>query len=290
MGETVMNEKDFEVLRTLNETRNITRAAEKLYITQSALSKKIKLLERELNVTLAIRTKQGIRFTPEGETVLSYVTNAEKTLREMRCRLDSMQDEICGTLSAGISINFARYRLPDVLDEYCKKYPLVHMQLQTGQSRDLYRNLAGGSIDVAILRGEYSWDGMKYLLSEEPICVVYSDIYRNKPLRDIPYISHKTDLSQAAYIRRWLDQNGLDPGSASFSVDNVSTCLDMVKRGVGFALLPQICLDSFHGIIQPCTFKNGQPFTRKTYIFCQKEALDLPQIAAFVSVLKKSKR
>ena len=67
-----MDEKDFELLRILGETRNITHAADKLYMTQSALSKRIKALERELGVEIMLRSRQGIRFTPAGEKVLAH--------------------------------------------------------------------------------------------------------------------------------------------------------------------------------------------------------------------------
>lgn len=58
-----MDEKDFELLRVLDETRNITHAADRLYITQSALSKRIKAMERELGADILLRSRQGIRFT-----------------------------------------------------------------------------------------------------------------------------------------------------------------------------------------------------------------------------------
>lgn len=67
-----MDEKDFELLMVLGESRNITKAADKLFITQSALSKRIKNIERELGVELLLRSRQGIRFTPSGETVLMH--------------------------------------------------------------------------------------------------------------------------------------------------------------------------------------------------------------------------
>lgn len=58
-----MDEKDFELLEVLDETRNITHAADKLYMTQSALSKRIKSMEQELGVEILLRSRQGIRFT-----------------------------------------------------------------------------------------------------------------------------------------------------------------------------------------------------------------------------------
>ena len=67
-----MDEKDFELLEVLDETRNITHAADKLYMTQSALSKRIKSMEQELGVEILLRSRQGIRFTPAGEKVLEH--------------------------------------------------------------------------------------------------------------------------------------------------------------------------------------------------------------------------
>ena len=107
-----MDEKDFELLRILGETRNITHAADKLYMTQSALSKRIKTLERELGVEIMLRSRQGIRFTPAGEKVLAHSKAAAHEMEQLRRGLDLMQGEVCGTLRAGISINYALYRLP----------------------------------------------------------------------------------------------------------------------------------------------------------------------------------
>lgn len=61
-----MDEKDFALLMVLGESKNMTKAADKLFITQSALSKRIKNIERELGAELLLRSHQGIRFTPLG--------------------------------------------------------------------------------------------------------------------------------------------------------------------------------------------------------------------------------
>ena len=92
-----MDEKDFVLLRVLDETRNITRAADQLYITQSALSKRIKVIERELGVSILLRSRQGIRFTPAGEAVLTQTTAAARELDELRRTLLEMGDEVSGT-------------------------------------------------------------------------------------------------------------------------------------------------------------------------------------------------
>ena len=262
-----MDEKDFELLEVLDETRNITHAADKLYMTQSALSKRIKSMEQELGVEILLRSRQGIRFTPAGEKVLEHSRAALKQMEQLRRGLDAMQGEVCGTLKAGVSVNFSYYRLPEVL----------------------YQQMLDGTLDIAVLRGEYPWDGTQFLLSQEDICLIYAREYEGKPLSDYLYIDHQTDASLGAQMARWRYENGVTGDTGSFVVDNITACLEMVKRGLGWALMPEIALDNFDGCVRPCTFENGEPFLRRTYIFCQRDAAALPQVQLFMDMLKKKR-
>lgn len=284
-----MDEKDFELLRILDETRNITRAADRLYMTQSAFSKRIKSLEHEFGVELMIRSRQGIRFTSAGEKVLAHRKAAAHEMEQLRRGLDSMQGEICGTLRAGFSINYALYRLPDVLASYHKKYPMVRMDIATGHSRHLYQQMLEGNMDLAVLRGEYPWDGTQFLLSQESICLIHSREYKDVPLSEYLYIDHRSDAALDSLMARWRFENGVTGDTGSFVVDNITACLEMVKRGLGWALMPEIALDDFDGCVYPCTFENGEPFVRRTYIFCQRDAARLPQVQLFMNALKKNR-
>lgn len=282
-----MDEKDFALLCALDETRNITRAAEKLYLTQSALSKRIHSIEQELNVELLLRSRTGVRFTPAGEKVLAHSRAAAHQLELLRRSLSFDRDEVGGTLRAGISINYALYRLPDALAAYHKKYPNVRLDITTGHSRHLYRQMVEGALDIAVLRGEYSWDGPQFLLAQEGICLIYAREHEGRPLSDYLYISHPTDQTQETLTARWLRENRLDAGAHHVCVDSVTTCVEMVRRGIGWGLLPEIALGSFDGVVHPCTFENGEPYLRRTHIFCQKDAMQLPQVTAFMEMVKK---
>lgn len=285
-----MDEKDFELLEVLAGTRNITRAAERLYITQSALSKRIRGIEEELGAELLLRSRQGIRLTPAGELALSRCRAAARELTALRQSLAGLGEEVSGTLSAGVSVNFAQYRLPDILADYHRRYPRVRLQLTTGQSRHLHRQLLEGSLDVAILRGDHPWDGEKYLLSQEPICVVRARQLAEVPLSRQLYISRQTDPALSALLTQWLRENGLGSRQTGICVDSITTCLEMVRRGLGWGLLPRICLGEFDGDIRPCAFQNGEPLLRRTYLLFTREAARLPQVAAFLEGVKKGEQ
>lgn len=284
-----MDERDFELIRVLHETKNITKAADLLYITQSALSKRIKNIESELNITLLIRSHSGIHFTPSGEKVLEHVLRIAHEVENMRVSLENMGDEICGTLKAGFSINYSMYTLPDVLASYYHKYPKVNLQLSTGQSRDLYRQLVDGTLDIAVLRGEFPWDGKQILLTQENLCVICNEEYRDVPLSDYMYIDRDTDNAQAGMMNRWLRENGINPTASRIRMDSVTSCVEMVRRGLGWGIVPDIGLKNFDGIIKPCNFSNGEPLTRKTYILYWSKVAGLPQIKAFIEEARGQK-
>lgn len=161
-----LDEQDFHLLQVLRRTRNITHAADELYITQSSVSKRIRQMEKELGLTLMLRSRQGIQFTPAGEIVLSHVANVLQELDTMKQELSLQSGRIAGTLRAGVSINYAMYRLPDELADYNARYPAVTTQITTVSSQHVYSMLLANQIDVGILRGEYSeWRGERILLA-----------------------------------------------------------------------------------------------------------------------------
>lgn len=282
-----MDEKDFELIRVLGETRNITRAAERIYTTQSALSKRIRAIERELGVTLMLRSRHGVVFTPEGEKVLEACRSAEKQLSSLREELLSMKTEVCGTLNAGVSLNYAQYKLPDLLAEYHRRYPKVRFHITTGRGSVLFTQFLNGSLDSVILRGEYPWDGQRFLLSEEKEYMICSKENSGRPLADYMYISHITDNEQSVQILRWMREKNLNVDGSGMCVDNITTCVEMVRRGLGWAILPEICLKNFDGDKIPCIFSNGEPFVRRTYYLSRQEAENLPQNRAFFELLKE---
>lgn len=282
-----MDEKDFILLQTLHECGNITHAADQLYLTQSALSKRIKAIEQELGCEVIVRTRRGVRFTPEGELVLEHTSQAQQELEALRYELGSAQGEICGTLRAGFSVNYSFVHLPALLAEYHKRYPKVHLEITSGQSRHLYTNLQQGQLDVAVLRGDLPWDGMQYLLAQEHICVACTKEHEDTPLAELTYINHTTDLAHTTLMTRWLRENDLVDIKDRINVTDLNTCQELVRRGIGWALLPEIVLNNFDGVIRPCTFANGEPFVRNMYIDCQKESEHLPQVEALIELIKE---
>ena len=282
-----MDTKDFTILKVLGETGSITRAAELLFMTQPALSKRIKLMEAEFGRELLIRSHQGIHFTPAGEKVLQFSKGAALAMDKLKQELDLSKGEICGTLRAGYSLSYGTYRLAGQLAEYYRSYPKVNLQIIMDQSGQLYQQMLDGALDIAIIRGEYTWERGRYLLAEEKVYMVCSRENQDRKLEEYPYISRETDPYLSGQLLRWLREKEISTESSRICVDNITTCEELVESGVGLAILPEIALENFSGVKKPLAFKNGEPFIRRTYVFCQREALKLPQVDAFIKVIRK---
>ncbi|SHJ78462.1 LysR family transcriptional regulator [Hespellia stercorisuis] len=281
-----MNEKDCMILITLGKTQNITHAADRLFMTQSALSKRLKLIEQEFGTPLLIRSHQGVVFTPAGEKVLAYCITMTHERQKVAQELDMIEGEICGTFHAGYSISYGTYRLAQQISAYHKAYPKVNLQIVSDQSSQLYQQMLAGSLDLAIIRGEYPWNGIRYQIAEENVYLVYSKENQEKDLSDYMYINRKTDPLLTSQMLQWLGESSLTAHSSNISVDNITTCQELVQAGTGWAILPEIALEDFDGVKVQLYFKDGSPFIRRTYIFCQEGSAKLPQIDYFIRMIR----
>ena len=283
-----LDEQDFHLLQVLSRTRNITHAADELYITQSSVSKRIRQMEKELGLTLMLRSRQGVQFTPAGEIVLAHVKSILQELETMKQELSLQTGRIAGTLRAVISINYAMYRLPDELADYNERYPAVTTQITTTSSQNVYAMLMANQINVGILRGEYSeWRGERILLAREHICAITSQKDRQTPLSGLPQIFRPADDDMERMLAQWMRENHLQASPNRISVNSTATCMAMVERGLGWGIVPEICLGNFHGCVRPLYFTNGEPLTRSTFIMYTKQALELPQVRAFIQLIRE---
>ena len=277
-----MDNTDCKIVISLNKTRNITKTADITNLTQSAVSKRISNIEKELGSTLAVRSHNGIRFTPSGEKVLEYCTRILSDFENMKSFLKQNEGKVFGSLTVGVSDNYMLYHLSDLLYTFHGKYPNVNLKIHTEKGHVIYPLLVSDEVDIAIIRGDYRWDGYKQLLSREMMCVVYDSKFKGKNLNDLEYIDRTTDSVQYSMMNRWKHENGIVQTSGLLTVDSISSCMDLVKRGLGWALIPEIALTDFDGCVIPCMFANKTPFVRNTFLYCREEVAELMPAKAFI--------
>ena len=284
-----MDEKDWNAMRIVYEEKNISRAAERLYISQPALTYRLKNLEKEFGTTLFYKVKGGIEFTPEGAHLVEYSEEMLKKLQKTKDNMLNMNNEVRGTLRLGVSSNFAQYKLPGILKKFSTIYPNVQFNVNTGWSTDIMKLLDSSSVQLGILRGNYAWSGMKTLLHEERLCLISKTEINMENLPKLPLINYKTDSSLKNLMNGWWHDRYTEPPFIVMETDRQETCKEMVKNDLGIAILPEICLQPSDNLFtQVLSYKNGKPVFRNTWLMYNQDSLKLTTVKKFINFLNEN--
>lgn len=285
-GEIAMNFKDLEVIKILDDERNITSAATKLYISQPSLSYKINTLEQELGVPLLIRSKKGIRFTAQGSHLVDYAKKTLNGFNKMKDYLRSIDNEDEGVIRLGVSQNLARYDLPELLSSFTDDFQKVQFKIVTSWSQSIYKLIESNEVSLAIVRGDVSWKGYKTLLNKEPICIISKDEIDLEKLPLKSRIAFETDTRLQNTIDSWWKESYNEPPNEAMLIDNLESCLKLVEKGMGYAIAPNIGVREYKNLnVVPIKNKENEIIYRDTWLLYREEE-DYPLMQKFIKHIK----
>ncbi|WP_082235495.1 LysR family transcriptional regulator [Halobacillus massiliensis] len=283
-----MDQKDWQILNAIAEEKSLTKAAEKLFITQPALSYRLKQLEEAFQTKLFFRTKKGIEFTSEGEYLVEYAKKQIQGYATLKDELFNIGNEVRGTLRIGVSSNFAQYKLPALLKKFSTSYPNIQFKVQTGWSTEIMNLLNQSQIHLGILRGDYDWEGEKSLLTKEQLYIISKNEISLEELPQLPFIYYKTDNSLKRLISKWWNDQFSQSPLTAMEVDRQETSKEMVKNDLGFSVVPEICLTPSDSLYtEGLTYKNGEPVLRDTWLMYRTDFIQLHIVKAFIDFLIK---
>ena len=145
---------DFELYRifyVVANNKNITKASEELHISQPAISKSIKNLEKQLGGELFVRTKRGVILTEEGKEFYNYIKQAIEYINNAENKFTDLMNLETGSIRIGISTTLTKEFLLPYLEEFHEKYPKIDIQIDTNVSTELLSKLRNGLLDIVIL-------------------------------------------------------------------------------------------------------------------------------------------
>ncbi len=162
MGEEIMELRVLRYFLAVVQEKNITKTAEKMLISQPALSKQLSDLENELGTKLFIRGHRQITLTSEGEYLSSKASEiidlADKTTANI------LTDQVIGgdlTIGAGESVGMKR--IIDVMGNINQDYPDVKVHLVSGDANEMESKLNSGTLDFAVFMGKRDLSDFNYL-------------------------------------------------------------------------------------------------------------------------------
>ena len=165
--------QQLRILKAVATEKNFTKAAEILYLSQPALSKQIKVLEKNLNTLLINRERNKISLTESGTVLLQY-SDRILALCEESCRaIIDLKNGDRGNLTVGASQTIGTYLMPRILALFAQNYPQIDLNVQVNSTRIIAKKIINREIDIAVVGGEIS-DGLKKNLTIQPF--VYDEL------------------------------------------------------------------------------------------------------------------
>lgn len=283
-----MKINDYELLLKLNEVGTIRGTAKVILISQPAVTKRLRYIEDYFGEQIFLRTAKRLKLTPIGELILQHakvVVDGEKAIMN---ELAQSSEEVHGTLSIACSSLISQRFLPAILGDYTNQYPKVAIDLVTGISEDIRRDHK--NYDVCIIRGEKLKESTCVQLFADPLYIFDTEPFPEKELKERPLISFKSDDSMHELVDNWLyhHQDSIKP-LKTMTVDQIETCKQFMKQGIGMAVLPKSVSDSMMKEYPHLPLElNGEAVTRDTWVCYQEGVKQLPQVNYFLEALTKT--
>lgn len=275
---------DYRLLITLDETKTLRKAAEILYISQPAVTQRLKAIESAFGVEIFIRTKKQLITTTEGSMIIEHARDMLKRERLFFDKIQAHIGEVNGTISIGCSSLIGQTLLPEVLSLYNSQFPNVEIQVQVGSTEQIKAHHR--DYHVMITRGNKVMNlSNTHLFNDEHYFIYPKD--RKEDVTKLPFIEFQADPIYINQIKQWYNNHLGHDYHATITVDQVATCKEMLLSGVGVTILPKIMIKNIDKNMfefEKVTI-DKKPLIRSTYMSYDASMLQLPQVDAFVNLM-----
>ena len=229
------------------EEQSFTRAAERCFVVQSALSRQIKSLESELGVRLFARTSRKVEATPAGEAFVEQARLCLRAAERAKVAAAAAHGDIRGALTIGVIPTVTAVDVAAVLGAFRRSHPEVGVHVRTGSSDEFLRRIAVGELDVGFLglaEGVTPQGVQTRELSRERLVAVLAEGHRFagrrrlrlEDLADEPFVDFPEGSSGREQSDLTFDRAGLRR-EVSFEVNTADLLTGLVRQGLGVALV-----------------------------------------------------
>ena len=237
----------YEIFNSVVEFGSLTKAAEKLNLTQSGVSHAIAGLETELGFSLLTRDRAGVTLTSNGELILQYVRETLQCNDRLKQKVAEIKGLEIGTVRIGTFTSVSSQWLPSVIKEFNVQHPRIEIRLAEGDYDDINGWIANGVVDFGFvsLPVTQSFEFIP-LKKDKMLCILPQE----HPLRHQEAITfdqiNEEDFIMPKWgntgdVRKILLENNLTP-NIKYEVVEDQAIIAMVQNGLGISILPEMVL------------------------------------------------
>lgn len=241
------------------ETSSFSRAAERIYLTQPAISKRIAALEQTLGTALFDRIGRTVQLTEAGRALLERSRAILNDLEDAKRSLANLSGQIRGALSLATSHHIGLHRISQALRQFHARYPDVRLDLRFMDSEEACHGVVRGDLELAVVT-----------LPPAPIPQLRTELVWHDPLDIVVAPNHPLAQLRTAPLRVLLEHPAILPGPGTYTreiilkalgalrgkirVDMTTNYLEVLKMlaaiGLGWTALPRTMIDEELKVVQ----------------------------------------
>jgi DNA-binding transcriptional LysR family regulator len=253
-----MDTQLLEAFIAVAKAGSFSDAAEKIHLTQPAVSKRIALLEQQLDCRLFDRIARSVTLTEAGEALLPRAHHILREIADTTQAINDLSGDISGRLRLAISHHIGLHRLPPILKEFAQSYPEVTIDVDFMDSEKAYEGILQGRFEVAAItlapeahpkiEAKTIWpDPLVFMVSEDhPLLSKNKALNETNPtldgLRDHPAILPGLGTYTGRMTRALFEEQNV-PLPPTMTTNYLETIKMMVSIGLGWSLLPESMLE-----------------------------------------------
>ena len=245
-----MNRNHLALFHAVAQAGGISRGAERLHVSQPAVSKQIKELEDALGIRLLERLPRGSRLTDGGKLLAQYVQRMAVVEEETARAIEEFRGLKRGRLAVGASTTIGAYLLPQVFGEFHRQHPDIELRLEIANTETIQNQLMEGSIEVGLTEGLMEAEHLDSEVFHEDELVAIAP--RGHPLlkqkrvtaRELcrePFILREAGSGTRAVVERALGKRGLTVKPV-LSLASPEAIKRAVIAGVGVAIVSRLAI------------------------------------------------
>ncbi|HZK46006.1 MAG: LysR family transcriptional regulator [Eubacteriales bacterium] len=243
-----------ETLLAVVEYKNFTKAAEALALTQPAVSHHISQLEEELGAVLFVRSKGGLKLTPQGEIAVKYARRLKALDQKLHRELINVEKSITN-LRIGITHTAESNLTTQVLAKCANQRQGLSITITTDTIKNLYEMLENYEIDLAIVEGSPTGSSFSSLMLDTDYLVCAMAVTHRlanhamvtlSELKGEQMILRLPSSATRALFESTLESinDSIENFNVTIEVDNIATIKDLVRKELGVSILPKsACMD-----------------------------------------------
>ncbi len=234
------------------ETGSFSLAAERLHLTQPAVSKRIAALEQQLAVRLFDRLGREVGLTEAGRALLPRAYQIINVLDDTRRALSNLNGEVTGRLTLATSHHIGLHRLPPLLRAFTRRYPQVNLDIRFLDSEVAYEEVLHGRAELAVItlapethlpvRAVPVWDDPLDFVAAPEHPLASNDTVTLADVAHHPAVFPGNNTFTHHIVHKLFESQGLMPNIA-MSTNYMETIKMMVSIGLAWSVLPLTMLD-----------------------------------------------